>query len=158
MGSDGDNIQFLKQGVKMIFSAFEVDTPVYEDAFRLREDILRKPLGQAITEQKLMQEKHCFHLGGFDGTQLVAVLLLQPLAPPTVKMRQVAVDHELQRSGIGRQLITFAEEFAQQRDYGTMIAHARSTALGFYLRLGYTASGDEFMETTIPHRLVTKTL
>ena len=35
---------------------------------------------------------------------------------------------------------------------------ARAIVLGFYLRLGYTASGEEFMETTIPHRLVTKAL
>ncbi len=73
-------------------------------------------------------------------------------------MRQVAVSTALQGGSIGRQLIAFAEEFARQKGYGIMMAHARSTALGFYLRLGYTASGDEFMETTIPHRLVTKTL
>ncbi len=73
-------------------------------------------------------------------------------------MRQVAVSNVLQREGIGRQLITFAEDFARHKGYGNMIAHAWATTLGFYLRLGYTASGDEFMETTIPHRLVTKAL
>ena len=75
----------------------------------------------------------------------------------TLQMRQVAVSGTLQRTGIGAQLIAFAEEFARQKGYRTFIAHTRATALGFYLRLGYTASGEELMETTIPHRLVTKT-
>ncbi len=140
------------------YRPFDVGTTEYEAALRLREDILRKPLGLTITAHELTHDVDCFHLGGFDGTHLVAVLLLQPLDPSTVKMRQVAVSHELQRSGVGSQLIAFAEQFARQKGYGTMIAHARATALGFYLHLGYTASGEEFMETTIPHRLVTRAL
>ena len=142
----------------MTFRQTQMGKPVHEDALRLRHDILRKPLDLAITEQELTQESECFHLGGFDGAKLVAVLLLQPLDPSTVKMRQVAVAHEQQRSSVGRLLITFTERFARQKGYGTIIAHARSTALGFYLRLGYAAFGNEFIETTIPHLLLTKTL
>ena len=36
--------------------------------------------------------------------------------------------------------------------------YARATALDFYRRLGYAVSGEEFIEVTIPHRLVTKAL
>ena len=39
-----------------------------------------------------------------------------------------------------------------------MIAHARASAAEFYRRLGYSVSGDEFIEVTIPHRLVKKAL
>ena len=140
------------------FRSFDVGTDDYRDALRLREIILRQPLGLTITAQDLAHEADCFHLGGFAGARLVAVLLLQPLDPRTVKMRQVAVAQGVQRSGVGAQLVAFAEQFARQKGYATLIAHARSTALGFYLRLGYAAEGDEFLETTIPHRLVTKAL
>ena len=142
----------------MTFRSFELNTTEYKAALRLREDILRKPLGLTITEQELTHEADCFHLGSFDGPELQAVLLLQPLDEYTVQMRQVAVSSALQGTGIGKQLIAFAEEFSRQKGYGTLIAHARSTALGFYRRLGYTVSGEEFMETTIPHRLVSKAL
>lgn len=142
----------------MTFRPFDVGTNEYVDALRLREDILRKPLGLALTKADLAHDVNLLHLGGFEGTQLLAVLLLQPVDERTVKMRQVAVSHRVQRSGVGSQLIAFAEAFARQEGFVTMIAHARVTALGFYLRLGYTASGEEFMETTIPHRLVTKVL
>jgi GNAT superfamily N-acetyltransferase len=142
----------------MTFRQFAVDTAEYRDALQLREEILRKPLGLTFTQAELALEPTCFHLGGFDGTKLVAVLLLQPVDEHTIQMRQVAVCSGLQGTGVGMQLIAFAEEFARQKGYRTLIAHARSTALGFYLRLGYTAGGHEFIEQTIPHRLVTKTL
>jgi GNAT superfamily N-acetyltransferase len=141
------------------FRQFELDTTEYEDALRLREAILRAPLGLALTDKDLANDRGCFHLGGFDNcTRLAAVLLLQPLDERTVQMRQVAVGRELQRTGIGSQLIRFAEEFVRQRGYSVMIAHARMTALDFYLRMGYSAAGGEFTETTVAHRLVAKTL
>ena len=130
----------------MTFCRFQPNTAEYQEALRLREDVLRTPLGLSLTPDDLTQDSECFHLGGFDGIQLTAVLLLQPLDDQTVKMRQVAVSLERQRTGTGTQLIAFAETFARQKDYGTMVAHARGTALGFYLRLGYTAVGDEFLE------------
>ena len=142
----------------MTFRQFQPGTAEYEDAVRLREDILRKPLGLALTEADLAQDQGCFHLGGFEGTRLTAVLLLQPLDERTIKMRQVAVCREQQGKGVGSKLIAFAEEFARQRSDAIMIAHARVSALEFYRRLGYTVSNEEFTEVTIPHRLVTKTL
>ena len=142
----------------MTFRPFEPGTTEYEEALRLRETILRAPLGLALTKAELAQDPDCFHLGGFDGTRLIAVLLLLPLDGRTIKMRQVAVSRDSQRGGIGSQLIAFAEEYARQKGYRTMVAHARATALDFYRRIGYTASGEEFIEVTVPHRLVTKTL
>ena len=99
----------------MTFHQFDPGTPEYQDALRLREDILRKPLGLTITEQERANDQGCFHFGGFDGAQFVAVLLLQPLDEHTVKMKQVAVSGALQGTGVGRQLIAFAEEFARQK-------------------------------------------
>ena len=142
----------------MTFRQFQLGTAEHKDALRLREDILRKPLGLSLTDADLARDAGCFHLGGFDGAQIKTVLLLQPVDEQTLQMRQVAVCSEMQGTGIGTQLIAFAEELACQKSFVTMIAHARATALGFYLRLGYAVSGDEFMETTIPHRLVMKTL
>ena len=39
-----------------------------------------------------------------------------------------------------------------------LIMHARKTALGFYGKLGYSVSGDEFTEVTIPHFVMEKSL
>ena len=142
----------------MNFRAFDTGTAEYPAALKLRADVLRTPLGLTLTAADLASDAACFHLGGFDGADLQAVLLLQPLDTCTVQMRQVAVRPSSQGTGVGTQLVAFAEAFARQRGYTSLLAHARETALGFYLRLGYEAEGEEFMEQTIPHRLVTKAL
>jgi GNAT superfamily N-acetyltransferase len=140
------------------FKEIPVATPDYEDALLLRKAVLRTPLGLSFSPDDLADEASCAHLGGFDEGRLVAILLLKPLNAHTVKMRQVAVQPGLQGRGIGAQLVAFAEAFARGRGYKTMIAHARGTAVEFYRRLGYEASGEPFIETTIPHILVAKGL
>jgi GNAT superfamily N-acetyltransferase len=150
--------ELSEQHRMMTFRRFHVHTAEYENALNLREDILRKPLGLTLTENDLARDAECFHLGGFHDSQLRAVLLLQPLDEHAMQMRQVAVCPGWQRTGAGSQLVAFAEEFARLKGCKTLIAHARSTALGFYLRLGYSAAGEEFIETTIAHRLVAKAL
>ena len=89
---------------------------------------------------------------------MVAVLLLRPLDEQTVKMRQVAVHPEFQNLGLGSQIVAFAESFAKERGFTKMVAHARGTAVDFYRKAGYATVGGEFVEQTIPHRLVTKEL
>lgn len=142
----------------MTFREFNLGTKEYEQALQLREAVLRIPLGLTLTEAELADEPNCRHLGGFDGERLVAVLLLRPLDEQTVKMRQVAVHPEFQNLGMGSRLVAFAEKFAKERGFTKMVAHARGTAVEFYRKAGYTTVGEDFIEQTIPHRLVTKSL
>ena len=142
----------------MTLREFHPGTDDYEQALRLRETVLRVPLGLTLTKAELSDDSNCCHLGGFDDGRLIAVLLLRPLDALTVKMRQVAVHPEFQALGLGSQLVAFAESFAKERGFTQMAAHARATALAFYRKAGYKVLGDDFIEATIPHRLVTKQL
>ena len=142
----------------MTLREFHAATPEYDEALRLRETVLRAPLGLTLTSDERAGEDRCFHLGGFENGRLLAVLLLRPLDESTVKMRQVAVHPDFQNRGLGFQLVAFAEQFAKERGFTKIVAHARGTALGFYGKAGYAITGEEFLETTIPHRLVTKEL
>jgi GNAT superfamily N-acetyltransferase len=147
-----------RRWIAMIFREFLPGSPEHHEALKLRELILRAPLGLDFTEDELALESACFHIGGFDGGRLVAVLLLKPLDDRTAKMRQVAVSDSLQGLGIGAGMVAYAEEFARERGFTEVIAHARGTALGFYRKLGYSIRGEPFLETTIPHQLVAKAL
>ncbi len=51
--STGSNIVVA---MAMIFRSFELNTTEYTQALRLREDILRRPLGLTITAQELAHE------------------------------------------------------------------------------------------------------
>ena len=142
----------------MTFVVIEVGTELYHEARRLREQVLRAPLGLSLTGKDLAMDSACFHLGIGDGSRLLAVLLLQPANAREVQMRQVAVWPEVQRSGIGSFLLNAAERFSKDCGYRTVFAHARVSALRFYEKRGYVPSGPEFFESTIGHRLVVKVL
>ena len=78
--------------------------------------------------------------------------------PKTVRLRQMAVLNDLQGKGIGKALMIFAENLARDRGYQKITMHARKNAIGFYEKMGYTKTGGEFIEITIPHYLMEKKL
>lgn len=131
----------------------------YEEAVRLREAVLRRPLGLTFTPQELDDEAASQHIvaveGDEDGT-CVGCLVLLPVDAEVVRMRQVAVRPDRQRQGIGSALIGFAERSARARGYREIVAHVREPALPFYARLGYERRGAGFVEVTIPHLLMRK--
>jgi ribosomal protein S18 acetylase RimI-like enzyme len=128
----------------------------------LRSRILREPLGLRFTPEELALEHADVHLGAFEsqggGESLVGCLVLVRLTPKTAKMRQVAVEPTLQRSGIGRSLVAECERAARKRGYERIELHARDTAVAFYLALGYRADGPEFTELGIAHQKLVKDL
>ena len=140
----------------VIFERIETNAPSYADALCLRDEVLRKPLGLEWTNAELEDEKHCIHVVGIEETQVIATLLLRPIDAANVRMRQVAVHPNKQGLGIGAKLVSFAEELTGKLGYSGIRAHVRVPVAGFYRKLGYTISGDPFMEVTIPHLLATK--
>ena len=124
----------------------------------LREEILRKPLNLEYTPEELLAEADSFHLACIHSETLVGCLVLRPESDSRLRMRQFAVRADFQGQGIGRALVTYAEEFARARGYQEIMLHARETAIGFYEKLGYRKEGSRFTEVTIPHFAMRKQL
>ncbi|MCB1092630.1 MAG: GNAT family N-acetyltransferase [Verrucomicrobiae bacterium] len=135
-------------------------SPNYRETVRLRDRLLRAPLGLSFSASELDDEADDRHLAGFDTTtgKLVACLVLTPVEDGIVKMRQVAVEPRLQGLGWGRLLVEFSERFAVENRIREIVLHARETVVGFYLKLGYAIEGAPFVEVTIPHRRMRKRL
>ena len=134
-------------------------TPEFDDAVRLRYDVLRKPLGLEFTTEQLASEFDNFHLAAYDDTGfLVGYLNLTPVDDERVKMRQVAVRPECQGGGVGKGLVIASEAFAVRLGFKKMVLHARETAVPFYQKLNYKIVGERFEEVSIPHFLMKKTL
>lgn len=133
-------------------------SPEYEQSLLLRDEILRRPIGLSLKDEDLSDEARQLHFGIFDDQRMLRVLLLDPQDEQTVKMRQMAVRSELQGSGLGKQLVRFAEGAAKEHGYSKITLHARKTAVPFYERLGYSVTGDEFLEVGIPHLSMEKQL
>lgn len=130
----------------------------YQQELELRNRILRKPLGLNLFDENLENEKNDFHLGLLEDAQLRAILVLTPLSTGVIKMRQVAVDSDFQGQGYGAQLVIFSEDFSRKRNFQKIVLHARKGVVPFYLQLGYSAVGEEFVEVTIPHLKMEKIL
>jgi predicted GNAT family N-acyltransferase len=141
----------------MTIFPIEFATPEYDEAVRLRYDVLRQPLGLVFTPEQLAAEYDNFHIAAYDQhSRLVGYLNLTPVDAKSVKMRQVAVAPMVQKSGVGTALVQYAESFAAAKGFHQIELHARDTAIPFYLRLGYSCVGEPFEEVSIPHMAMHK--
>jgi GNAT superfamily N-acetyltransferase len=127
----------------------------HQQMIRLRDELLRAPLGLTFSAGYIEQERTDILLGVFedDGQteEIAGCCILSTAAEGVIQLRQMAVQKERQRTGIGTLLMAYAEKEAREKGFHTVILHARKTAVPFYLRLGYEISGEEFEEVTLPH-------
>jgi ribosomal protein S18 acetylase RimI-like enzyme len=130
----------------------------YQQMVHLRNEILRKPLGLTFTQEELEKEKEEILIGAFEDEKMLGCCMLIKESPSVVRLRQMAVLNNLQGKGIGRALMQFAENIARDRGFRKITMHARKSAIGFYEKLGYQVTGDEFHEVTIPHHIMEKPL
>lgn len=142
----------------MALKIIDHGTKEYQQMVQLRNDILRKPLGLSFTPEELEKEKGEILIGAFEEEKMLGCCMLITQDPATVRLRQMAVLNNVQGKGIGKALMQFAENIARDRGFRKMTMHARQTAIGFYEKLGYQVSGDQFEEVSIPHYIMEKML
>lgn len=142
----------------MALKILDHGSPEYLQMVKLRNEILRKPLGMSFTDDELQKEKNEILIGAFEEDVILGCCMVVKENELECRLRQMAVLNTLRGKGVGRALMTFAENIARDRGFKRMIMHARSSALGFYEKLGYVSVGDEFIEITIPHYIMQKDL
>ena len=133
-------------------------TPKYDQMVMLRDEILRRPLGLNFTPEDLESDKKDLLIGAFDDGRIMGCCILTPESDTHIRLRQMAVRPSKQGSGIGQQIMRFAETIARDKGYRILTMHARDTAIGFYEKQGYRVVGDQFIEVTIPHHKMEKRL
>ena len=142
----------------LVLSQVSHGSDPYGASVSLRREVLRKPLGLDFTDEELEKERSDYHLVCQENGEVVGCLVLAPRSGDEVRMRQVAVAPEARGRGVGRALTEFAEDFARRHGFTRMTLHARTTAVPFYEKLGYERVGEEFVEVTIPHWSMQKSL
>lgn len=142
----------------MALMQIEYGSPEYHKMVKLRDEILRKPLGLAFSREELEKEKNDILVGAFDDDRILACCMLTKLDEETVRLRQMAVRKNQQGKGIGHSMMLFAETLARDKGFKKLMMHARDTAIGFYEKQGYKTRGQQFIEVSIPHHLMEKLL
>jgi len=130
----------------------------YEETLALRKRILRDPLALEWTAEEEGWEPRERHFEGRLDDEIVACVVIRPMGQGVVKLRQMAVEPARQGAGIGRGLLEGVEKILITDELDRIELNARDTAVGFYEKLGFRKVGQEFMEVTIPHWKMVKTL
>lgn len=142
----------------MALKIIDHGTHEYRLMLKLREDLLRKPLGLTFSKEELEKEKDNILIGAFDDDDILGCCMLVEQEPGIVKMRQLAVLNNLQGKGVGTAILQFSENLARDLGYKKITMHARKNTVDFFEKLGYQVQGDEFIEITIPHYEMIKDL
>lgn len=130
----------------------------WADALVLGRAILRTPLGLDYSAADLAGENGDTLFAAHQDGRLVGCVMLRPGDAGSVKLRQMAVAPDMRGQRIGERLLAAFEAHTHALGVHHIGLAARKTAIGFYERLGYVADGEEFIEVTIPHRHMSKTL
>lgn len=138
----------------------EFATPQHDETVKLRDLVLRKPLGLEFTTEEMELEYNQFHMACYnDSEQLLGCLILVKLENgEEVKMRQVAVHPDCQRRGVGQKMAAESEAWGKEHHLKKMVLHARIEAVPFYDKLGYAKEGKPFLEVGIEHYKMSKKL
>lgn len=142
----------------MEFKTIEYNSVDYIEMVELRNAILLEPIGLPYFDDAFAEDEESVFCGCYDDGELIACCVLTELEEDLVRFRQMAVQEEYQRKGVGSQLLSFAENVAREKGFKEVTLHAQRKVENFYLCNGYHFEGDEFVEAGIVHILMNKTL
>ena len=103
------------------------------------------------------------HFGYYLNNQIIGVISLFEIdnshfiAQKSFQIRGMAVLPTFQKQGVGEALVKEAEKFCTTQKADLIWFNARSTAVGFYQKMGYEIVGSEFeIKEVGPHFLMFK--
>lgn len=74
------------------------------------------------------------------------------------KLERICLLQPYRKYGLGKEIVKALEEIARDKGVTQVKLHGQTQAEGFYKKLGYQTSSNEFMEDGIPHIIMSKKL
>lgn len=109
----------------------------WDDYYRLRYLVLRKPLGQTEGSERNEGDLTGEHFALYEDDVLRAIARLDTYVPTISQVRFVAVDTSIQGKGYGKLIMEAVENRSKETGNTKMILHARDYAVPFYEKLNY---------------------
>jgi len=113
----------------------------HELTWRLRQKVLYPQ--QKLTEMSLDEDINGMHFGAFLNGDLVAIVSLFKKGDD-FQFRKFAVEPTAQNGGIGSKVLDFITDFASNEGGKRIWCNARSTAIPFYIKHGFSPTGTLF--------------
>jgi predicted GNAT family N-acyltransferase len=128
-----------------------------EECFRIRAEVFIVEQRVPIDMERDEHDSEALHfIALVDGQSVGTARVVLRDNGTSAKIGRVAVRRSNRGFGIGKLLIAAIEAAAELRRVHNFLLDAQTHALQFYVRLGYEAYGEEFMDAGIPHRHMRK--
>jgi len=127
--------------------------PLYQQERELRNKILLRPIGIPDFGWE-MNDSKSWHFVAIDDSKVIGCVLLVPMDEnfQAGQLIQMAVAHDMQGKGVGKQLVNDLLAFAKTKGFTEIVIHSRTDVTSFYEALGFKTFGDEFEEVGVVHR------
>ena len=127
----------------------------YARTLKLRNDVMRKPLGRSIYDEDHSCEENQIIIGAFESNSFFKNLLigcgvLSCHGQNTWVVEYICVDSALQKKGVGSALMQCLEKLARDRGATKLCLDARLGAVDFYQRFGFVPKGEVFEKSFAP--------
>ena len=126
-----------------------------EVTWRLRAEVLYPD--QHFSEMQIEEDADGTHFGAFKDDRLAGVVSLFQKGTD-FQFRKLAVSPEVQGMGIGNSLLSYITKYAQDEGGTRIWCNARISAIGFYLKAGFTQTGELFSRNGVDYEILEKTL
>jgi len=114
----------------------------FQQYYELRWRILRAPWQQPRGSERDEYETMAIHAIATDNSKnVIGVARLHQTDNTSAQIRYMAVDDDLQKSGVGKALLHYLEEQARALGVRQINLNARENCVGFYIKQGYHITG-----------------
>ena len=127
----------------------------YQRTLKLRNEVMRKPLGKDISDEDFSCEANQIIIGAFETNTMVKDLLigigiLSYKGDNRWFVEYVCVDTVLQKKGVGSALVQCLEKIARDRGATVLGLDSRLATIDFYQRFGFMQKGEIFYKDIAP--------
>ena len=126
-----------------------------ELTWRLRQKVLYPT--EMLYKMEMEEDNHGYHFGAFEGEALVGVVSLFQEGQD-FQFRKFAVDENMQHQGVGSALLNYMEAFAATGGAERIWCNARVSAIGFYVKFGYSHTGKLFSKNGFDYEIMEKVI
>jgi len=126
-----------------------------ELTWRLRKAILYP--AQLLYEMEMEEDNQGYHFGAFEDNELIAIVSLFQNGDD-FQFRKFAVIEGKQGQGIGSKLLQYITNFAVNENGKRLWCNARLSAIGFYLKAGFSQTGTLFSKNGFDYEIMEKYL
>jgi GNAT superfamily N-acetyltransferase len=126
-----------------------------ELTWQLRRDVLYPT--QRLPEMEMEEDADGIHFGAFKDNWIVGVVSIFQKGDD-FQFRKLAVKHDLQGIGIGGSLLEYVTQYVIHERGARIWCNARTSAIGFYLKAGFTQTGELFSRNGVDYEILEKVI